>query len=284
MIDDDPRLFENDGLLLAEAGPWATTKHQKISYYSSLFASSMKKKWDCRVYIDLFAGPGKAKIRGSEKIVPGSPLLALNVGDPFEKYIFCETNQENISALRLRVEKYFPERTCFFLHGNANRSVDFLFDSLPRFSKDFKGLTLCFVDPYRAGDLEFQTLRQLARRTFIDFLVLIPSYMDIGRNEANYTRNDNKLIDKFLGTTSWRADWEETARRDYKFGTFIAERFCQSMKGLGYLYEGPEDLELIRGTEKNLALYHLAFFSRNPLGLQFWRETRKQTTSQLKLW
>lgn len=74
MRDDDPRLCEDDGFLLPEVGPWATTKHRKISFYSSLFASSMKKKWDCRVYVDLFAGAGKCRLRDSAKTVPGLPL------------------------------------------------------------------------------------------------------------------------------------------------------------------------------------------------------------------
>ena len=46
MAIDDPMLSEDDGLLLPEVGPWATTKHRKIGYHSSLFAASMKKKGD----------------------------------------------------------------------------------------------------------------------------------------------------------------------------------------------------------------------------------------------
>lgn len=187
-------------------------------------------------------------------------------------------------SLKARVKKYFPDRDCSYILGDVNRSLQLLFDSIPKFSREFKGLTLCFVDPYKTGDLEFFTLQQLAERLFIDFLVLIPSYMDIGRNEGNYTREDNSSLDKFLGTKSWRTEWNERGRRPQNFGIFIADRFCHKMKELGYLYDGSEDLELVRGTEKNLPLYHLAFFSRNDLGLLFWRETRRQTKKQLTLW
>ena len=284
MTHDDPRLFEDDGLLLPEVGSWTTTKHRKLSYYCSLFASSMKKKWDCRVYVDLFACAGKCKLRESAKIVPGSPLLALNVDVPFEKYVFCEADPENMSALQARVEKYFPDKDCSFILGNVNRSLEKLFDAIPKFTREFKGLTLCFVDPYRIGDLDFFTLRQIAERLYVDFLVLIPSYMDIGRNEANYTRDDNTSLDKYLGTSSWRVAWAERERRTQKFGIFIADQFCNRMKELRYLYEGLEDLELVRGTEKNLALYHLGFFSRSDLGRRFWQETRNRTDNQRTIW
>jgi three-Cys-motif partner protein len=284
MNRDDPRLYEDDGLLLPEVGPWSITKHQKVQYYSAIFASSMKNQWQCRIYIDLFASAGKCKIRESNKIIPGSPLLALCVDAPFDKYIFCEENQENMSALQARVQQYFPSSDCSFILGNTNESLEKLFNAIPQFSKDYRGLTLCFVDPYKMGDLDFSTLRQLAERLYIDFLVLIPSYMDINRNEHYYTQDGNTALDKFLGTAEWRSAWKNRSRHSQNFGVFIADQFCKQMEKLEYIYETPEDLELVRmETGKNLPLYHLGFFSRNKRGLQFWRETRKNTNDQLKL-
>ncbi len=67
------------------------------------------------------------------------------------------------------------------------------------------------------------------------------------------------------------------------FGYFIAHEFCLQMKELGYLYEAPSDLELIRG-ENNQPLYYLAFFSKHELGLKFWRETVMNTEPQKRLW
>jgi hypothetical protein len=48
------------------------TKHEKVEYYSSLFSTSMKKRWQCRIYLELFAGAGKARIRESGEVVLGS--------------------------------------------------------------------------------------------------------------------------------------------------------------------------------------------------------------------
>jgi len=285
MATEDPRLFEDDGFLLPEVGDWATTKHRKIGYYSSLFATSMKRKWQCRVYIDLFACAGKSRLRESNKIVPGSPLLALSVDDPFDKYVFCEGNPDHMTALKERIKKYFPDRDCSFIEGDTNQCLDRLFSVAPQFSRAFRGLAFCFVDPYRKAELAFSTLKEIAERLYVDFLVLIPSYMDIGRNEKHYTRDDNKSLDRFLGTDSWRAAWANRKRRSQNFGVFITDVFCQQMKTLRYRYENPDDLELIRmETGQHLPLYHLGFFSRSKLGLHFWRETKRNTTDQLTLW
>ena len=281
---DDLRLYEDDGLLLPKVGPWSTTKHQKFQYYSSIFARSMKNQWKCRIYIDLFASAGKCRVRNSSKVVPGSPLLALSVDDPFDKYVFCEKNPKRMAALQTRVQRYFPSRECSFIDGDINESIEKLFKVIPKFSKEDTGLTLCFVDPDKRRDLNFETLRQLANRLYIDFLVLIPSYMDINRNEQPYTQADNEAIDQYLGTTEWRSAWENRNIQTKNFGLFIAEQFCQQMQKLGYIYETLEDLDLVKmQIEQNLPLYHLYVFSREELGLRFWRETKKKTNTQLKL-
>jgi len=279
---EDKTLFEDDGLYLPEVGPWALSKHKKIGYYSAIFAASMKKKWDCRVYLDLFSSAGKCKIKGTNEVVPGSPLLALSVDVPFDRYIFCEEKSESMDALQKRVEKYYPERECSFILGNTNSAVNEIINAVPEFNRNYRGLTFCFVDPYKMDELKFDTIRKLAKHLYIDFLILIPTFMDINRNEKPYTSETNWTIDTFLGNSEWRAKWANRNDSSTKFGNFITEQFCDQMKNLGFLYETPKDLELIR-MPGNIPLYHLGFFSTSKLGLKFWRETMINTTDQIKL-
>jgi three-Cys-motif partner protein len=281
---DDARLYQDDGLFMPEVGPWATTKHRKIGYYCALFAGSMKKKWHCRVYLDLFAGAGKSRIENSSDVIPGSPLLALSIKDPFDQYIFCEQDQESLTALTERVNLFYPDRRCHFIPGDTNEVINRAIKCIPIFSPTFKGLTFCLVDPFKCGQINFATLKTIAESIYVDFLILIPSYMDINRNERVYAPASSDCLDKYLGTDTWRNKWS-LRTRERKFGLFIAEELCLQMKELGYIYEGLEDLELVRmETGKNLPLYHLAFFSRNPLGLKFWRKTMKSTEAQQTLW
>ena len=74
---DETVLVSADGLPAPEVGPWAETKHNVVSYYARLFSTGMKRKWKKRIYIELYAGAGYSKIRGSSKIIMGSPLRAL---------------------------------------------------------------------------------------------------------------------------------------------------------------------------------------------------------------
>lgn len=89
----------DDGLITPEIGAWGEDKYRLVSIYATMFATSMKDKWDCRVYIDLFAGAGRARIKNTKRIIPASPMLALDIKDKFDTYIFCEEDPEKFRAL-----------------------------------------------------------------------------------------------------------------------------------------------------------------------------------------
>lgn len=59
--------FEDDGLVAPEVGSWAETKYRLLALYDELFSMGMKHKWDQRVYIDLYAGAGYSRVRGTRK-------------------------------------------------------------------------------------------------------------------------------------------------------------------------------------------------------------------------
>jgi len=142
-------------------------------------------------------------------------------------------------------------------------------------------LTFCVVDPNKVADLRFATIERLASidsksRRAVDFLVLIPSFMDARRERTYYLRPSSSALSEFLGDPNWRDDWARTKHRD--FGVFVVDAFGRSMLELGYLWE-IKDAILVGDGQKEL--YHLAFFSRHPLGRKFAREARKYATKQL---
>jgi len=74
----------DDGQVCPEVGAWTLEKHRHVLLYATLFSSGMKDKWDSRTYVELYAGAGHSRIRGTSQRVVGSPLLALSVKDPFD--------------------------------------------------------------------------------------------------------------------------------------------------------------------------------------------------------
>src|ERR1022692_2707112 len=91
----------DDGLVAPDVGAWTEDKHRMVSLYSTLFSSSMKVKWSKRTYVELYAGAGLSRIRATSKFVLGSPILALKINDPFDKYVFCEERTNKLDALKV---------------------------------------------------------------------------------------------------------------------------------------------------------------------------------------
>ena len=271
---------EDDGLFHYEVGGWAETKHSLVGLYDRLFSTGMKNKWDCRVYIDLYAGPGLLKIRGTNRLIWGSPMHALNVPDPFDKYIFCDNNAEALEALQKRVAAHFPNASASFVVGSCDDKVEEICREIPRFSSKFRVLSFCFVDPNDIS-IKFSTIKRLADY-LIDFLFLLALDMDANRARDAYLEPSNRKIDEFLGESDWRKRWEQSAKRDFR--RFLAEEYAKRMATLEYLPLEFEKMKQVRADDNNRPLYRLALFSKHKLAYEYWDQVLKYSDPQLKFW
>jgi three-Cys-motif partner protein len=277
------KLVPDDRLPTFRVGSRALQKYRLLDLYDTLFSTGMKHRWNQRVYIDLFSGPGHAKIRGTERIVETSPIIALRVPDRFDKYIFCDKEAKNISALRDRVAREFPDVDPSYVVGDCNEVVAEIVEQIPKASKGKSVLSFCFADPFGIDDLKFRTIQTLSVRSRMDFLVLLALDMDANRFQSLYVKETNPVIDQFLDDSSWRSKWATAQLRGVDFRVFLAKAFASRMVRLGHLPAGLERMKEVRSDEKNLPLYHLAFFSKHPRGYQFWDQVLKYGTDQLSL-
>lgn len=276
-----PRLAD-DGLLTPEVGSWGEEKYRLIANYAQMFSTAMKRKWDVRVYTDLFAGSGRVRLKGTKQVIGGSPTLALSVADPFDRYVFCEEDPKRMSALQERVKTLGASERVEFISGNMNENIGKVLAAIPKGSKEKKVLNFCFVDPFKMDNLKFKTIKALSAR-YIDFLILIPTFMDANRNPEVYRDPGNKIVDDYLGINDWRDSWKQRKDPAEKFGVFVLDNYRAQMKKLGFEYEGLDDIVEVRSDQKNLPLYHLAFFSRHPLGHNFWKKAKKSSDPQMRL-
>ena len=269
---------EDDGLICADVGRWAEEKYRLIALYDELFSTGMKDKWDQRVYIDLYAGAGHSRIQGTRTFLKGSPLLALSVPDPFDKYIFCDESDERLDALMARVERIAPQANVKPIRGSCDTQIEEICKEIPQPSPDNSVLSLCIVDPFDFG-LKHKTLRRLSQ-FYVDFLVLLAIGMDANRNYDHYVEGHHTKIDDALGNTEWRERWKNAGVHRRDFGRFLAAEFSASMESFGYLRQPIDRMKLVRSDDKNLPLYYLALFSRNELAYKFWDNVLKYGTDQ----
>lgn len=268
--------LSDDGLIFDEVGRWAEEKHTYVAMYSRLFSTGMKNKWPRRTYVELYAGSGHSHIRETGKLIAGSPLHALAVDDPFDKYIFCERDTTKLDALTSRVRRISSTADVSYIRGDCGDKV---VDILPLISAD--SLSLCFVDPYGI-DLNFETLRAVSKKR-VDFLVLLAVFMDANRNYDHYVKEGDVRVTRFLGSADWRQKWAIAQLGGTPFPQFLATEFAVSMESLGYLPTPLHKMKKVRSDEKNLPLYYLALFSKHATAYQFWDEVLKYGTDQRSL-
>jgi three-Cys-motif partner protein len=281
MSIEDRESIREDGLVSPEVGAWTEEKHRLVSLYSTLFSSGMKAKWSRRIYVELYAGAGYSRIRGTSRLILGSPLLALRVKDPFDKYVFCEEEPEKREALQVRVKDIAPKADVAYVAGDCNRRTTEILAEIPRGTTGDTVLSLCFADPFDIS-LRFETIRALATTRYVDFLILLALGMDANRNYEHYIKEDADKVDNFLGSDSWRERWAAAQWDAVKFTRFLADEFTKSMSTLGY--PAHYLMKEVRSHEKNLALYRLALFSRSERAYRFWDQVLKYGTDQTTFW
>lgn len=275
-------VVENDGLFMHEpAGVHTTQKHRRIGIYAEMFATGMKNKWDHRVFIDLFAGPGHCRLKETGNVVLGSPLVALTIPDRFDLYILCEDHTEAMAALMKRVNAMKTGADVCYVRGDVNKPtiVDKIIRHLP--SRREKSLYLCFVDPYNLA-FEFATIRRLADARRVDFVVNLAFGMDGNRNlEQYYLREENDRIDKLLDDPDWRSKWRTSGQ---SVNEFLAERFSAAMESIGYPSVTFDRMCPVRSSGGSL-LYYLAFYTqdRSDTAGRFWDATLKYSDPQISL-
>lgn len=270
-----------DEYYIPEVREWSLEKYKLVGSYCDIFTNGMKDKWNQLVYIDLFAGAGYARIIETGKTYLSSALIAMSLPVKFSKYILCEDDPERYLALKSRIEKNFSHLNVSLLNGDSNKNVVQILSLLPKFGKNNTLLPFCFVDPFSLN-LHFNTIAHLGGKRLMDFLILQALHMDGNRNLSKYIKEENDKIALYLGDPDWRIKFNESCKSNSSnFVRFLAEQYMIKMKSIGYLPEN--NMHQIRSNEKNLPLYYLAFYSKHPRGIDYYKRVEKYSNPQLKM-
>ena len=271
---------EDDGLYIPEVGAWGDDKYKLLGGYSEIFTSGMKNLWDNLVYIDLFAGAGYARIKGTDKIRMSSALIAMSVNHKFNKYILCEEDEKCFIALKDRVGRHFPDVNVEFIPGDSNSNIEQIINAIPKHSKDEKVLRFCFIDPFSLN-LKFTTIDKLSKVGKIDFLILLALHMDANRNLFNYVSDNSDKVDSFINDSSWREPFKAGKLHAKDFIRYLAEKYDSNMKKLDY--KEPVKKHLVKIDDINVSLYYLAFYSKHERGNDFYQKVEKYLSNQQSL-
>ncbi len=220
-------------------------------------------KWHRRVlYLDGFAGRGQYE-EGEKKVVDGSPIRAMRVGQSFKNYVaefiavFVESNLDNYVNLHKVVaseKTNCPNVITEVVHGEFALVVADILDDLDR-----KGAKMApsffFIDPFGFGGVPFTLIRRIFSRPRTEVFF---TFMSRDMNRFLSSPSHQVALRQLFETEEWikLLHLPEEARQE----ALVALYRTQLMKEAGVKFVWPFR---VSHTEKREVIYHLLHASNH---------------------
>jgi three-Cys-motif partner protein len=279
---------------LPEVGPWAKEKLDALARYLDFYTKVLKNQPWRTVYLDAYAGGGRAVVRAEDRIVfggpglfgqemsidaeaqeliDGSPRVALGIANPFDRYVFVDPNPDRATELEALKKEVADFRTVNVLQTTAAEGIGWVTaQAISR--RTHRGVA--FLDPFGAN-LDWSCIQKLADTGLFEVVVNFALSMAIQRmlpNSGEVPENWAATLDSYFGSRAW---FEEVYQRR-EGGLFAVTGFTKRPDYLERLLElyrarlrsafgqvsAPRLIRNTRGTP----LYYLLWAGRNKKGLE----------------
>ncbi|HEX9744699.1 MAG TPA: three-Cys-motif partner protein TcmP [bacterium] len=137
-----------------EIGLWSEIKHEILSKYARSYSTIMTKQgFFEHAYIDALSGGGIQKRKHKEEFVQGSPLHVLNITPPFQKFYFVELDKKKCQMLS---ELIGERQHTYVFCADCNEALPNIIFPKVKYEEYKRGL--CLLDPYKLGELKWETI------------------------------------------------------------------------------------------------------------------------------
>ena len=293
-----PRVRGSDGRVARDSGEWGREKLEFLEHFGPVAMQATASKHE-RHYVDLFAGPGLNRLRGTiAGEFDGSPLRALEIvapSDPglhFTHAWLVNKDRGDDGALRDRIRDRLrqgrirvPEGNIHMLRGDSNVLLpDILSQIHPR------SYAFVFADPDSPKQLPWSTiaaLRDQRKHESVDLYALFPLDMAI-RRMLSFSKGtvdqSASVLTAFFGTEEWRDLLQYrsvgSASNQLELGRHAFALYLRQLQAR-WRYAG-----LIRDINKgmNHKLYKMVFASEHPAAKAIAAWASKRGDRQGDLW
>jgi three-Cys-motif partner protein len=276
-------------------GPWAKEKLEALGQYLGFYTTVLKKQGHWlrgTIFVDAFAGPGLARIRtkgmGGEKkpnlfaagpasdkaeieFLKGSPRVALDIENPFTRYLFIDRDPKRVAELETLKAEYGSRRMIDVQEADANTALKAWLAS----GIDWKRhRAVVFLDPF-GMQVPWSTVEMLATTKAVEVIVNFPLGMAIQRlltKSGLIPPGWQISLDTFFGSPDWRElVYEEgqdllgpRLRKVEDSGRKLLEWYGGRLRGI---FGHVSTARLIKNSRGN-PLYYLIWAGPNATGLK----------------
>ncbi|MBX9854975.1 MAG: three-Cys-motif partner protein TcmP [Gemmatimonadaceae bacterium] len=265
----------SDGLRARANRAYAEDKLSFIDRYlpPALMATT---RVPARVYVDLFAGPGRNVDTTTHEEFDGACLRALRArgrsGVAFTHAVLVNLDEDDHAALEARLDRMeqagtlaVPRANIRTIHGNANTVVQGLRFLLPPAAYVF-----AFVDLEKARQWPWQSMQALRRASArMDAYLLFPDDMGLRRvlcYDLAYLERYATALTRFFGVDAWRGCLESriTSGQRRLHMPALAELYLAQLRALGWRHAHVVRKIRLRGDQ---GLYSMFFLTAHEAAL-----------------
>jgi three-Cys-motif partner protein len=250
--------FPNDGLPTVAAESWVKHKMDVISQYLTSFVGHLAGKVDDIVFVDLHAGNGLYSMGSHKELFPSSALISLALDLPISRYVFCESDPDRLTTLKIRVNKYFRNKNVVLLEGKPEDLASRLEIYVPQTKGSYKSAVLCLCDSFSL-ETPFDCMRQLSEKGF-SFLVPFTFALNDRINYEFYLVESRERLKKFLGTHALDR-LEKNVDSNLTFYKRMVMIYQNNLLSLGF--NGSTSVHKVDSGLMELPVYYMGFYSQN---------------------
>jgi len=287
----------SQGIADGTVGPWAREKLDALGQYLDFYTKVLKNQgaW-CKstTFVDAFAGAGTARVRHKasetatstglfaaidpaaadsevEEFIRGSPRVALDIANPFSRYVLIERDPGRAADLDLLRAEYGARYHIEVRQGTADEELTALLQG----NLGCPGhLGVVFLDPF-GMQMSWAVIERLAATHRIEVFINFALDMAVQRvlaRSADLPEAWVAALDRFFGSHEWYELAYET--RGGLFGSRVEKRADAGPRLLQWYrdrlraaFGHVSPARLISNTRGN-PLYHLIWAGPHKKGLQ----------------
>ena len=208
---------------LPEVGPWAREKLDALARYLDYYTKVLKNQRWRTIYLDAYAGGGRAVVRSEEheslvgpnlfgdelaidadtrELIDGSPRVALSIANPFDRYVFADPNPNRAAELEALKSEFAASRNIDVFQSTAAEGIAWV--TAQRISRrTHRGVA--FLDPFGA-QLDWASVQKLADTGLFEVVVNFALSMAIQRmlpNSGEVPEAWAEKLDNYFGSRVW---------------------------------------------------------------------------------
>ena len=218
-----------------------------VRRYAEIVGTAMRHHWPGKLWwVELFAGPGRLFETESAAYLPGSPMAALAITNPFTGYVFADLDPLCVESLRTRTASFQHARV---LQGDANSAqlLDEIASIVPR-----DALVIVYADP-EGLDFHLPTVRFFTDRyPHVDWLINFPVSGAVRYLRAGHSQRAVPVLG--------HPNPAELLEKSTTYGPELRVYYQRQLEALGYAHFRTEPILL---ETKNRLLYDLMLASRH---------------------